>query len=49
MQSDMEEKFEDWRGKEAIPGKHGGIKAASITCGKFLKSSKNKNTLQIKK
>ncbi|VVA99426.1 unnamed protein product [Arabis nemorensis] len=32
MQTDMEEKFEDWRGKEAIPGKHGGIKAASIAC-----------------
>ncbi|CAH2052328.1 unnamed protein product [Thlaspi arvense] len=32
MQNEMEEKFEDWRGKEAIPGKHGGIKAASIAC-----------------
>ncbi|ESQ37072.1 hypothetical protein EUTSA_v10003068mg [Eutrema salsugineum] len=28
----MEEKFEDWRGREAIPDKHGGIKAASIAC-----------------
>ncbi|KAL0788565.1 hypothetical protein Bca101_004811 [Brassica carinata] len=32
MQNEMEEKFEDWRGKEAIPGKHGGIRAASIAC-----------------
>ncbi|CAF2128741.1 BnaA03g57790D [Brassica napus] len=32
MQNEMEEKFEDWRGKEATPGKHGGIKAASIAC-----------------
>ncbi|VVA99874.1 unnamed protein product [Arabis nemorensis] len=32
MENDMEEKFEDWRGKEAIPGEHGGIKAASIAC-----------------
>lgn len=43
MQNEMEEKFEDWRGKEAIPGKHGGIRAASIACGKFLYL--NKNTL----
>ncbi|CAH8383660.1 unnamed protein product [Eruca vesicaria subsp. sativa] len=28
----MEEKFEDWRGEEANPGKHGGIRAASIAC-----------------
>ncbi|KAG7626527.1 MFS transporter superfamily [Arabidopsis thaliana x Arabidopsis arenosa] len=32
MENDMEEKFEDWKGKEAIPGKHGGIRAASIVC-----------------
>ncbi|KAL1192089.1 Protein NRT1/ PTR FAMILY 4.2 [Cardamine amara subsp. amara] len=28
----MEEKFEDWTGRETIPGKHGGIRAASIAC-----------------
>lgn len=33
MQNEMEN-FEDWRGREAIPGKHGGIGAASIACGK---------------
>ncbi|KAL1194259.1 Protein NRT1/ PTR FAMILY 4.1 [Cardamine amara subsp. amara] len=32
MQNEMEEKFENWRGEEAISGKHGGIKAASIAC-----------------
>ncbi|KAG7583330.1 Proton-dependent oligopeptide transporter family [Arabidopsis suecica] len=32
MQVEIEEKFEDWRGKEAISGKHGGIKAAFIAC-----------------
>ncbi|KAF2577801.1 hypothetical protein F2Q68_00003454 [Brassica cretica] len=32
QKNEMEEKFEDWRGKEAIPGKHGGIRAASIAC-----------------
>ncbi|KAJ0248910.1 Protein NRT1/ PTR FAMILY 4.1 [Hirschfeldia incana] len=32
MQNEMEEKFEDWRGKEAIPGKHGGVRAASVAC-----------------
>lgn len=37
MENEMEEKFEDWRGREAIPGKHGGIRAASIACGKSLK------------
>ncbi|ESQ29450.1 hypothetical protein EUTSA_v10024047mg [Eutrema salsugineum] len=32
MENEMEEKFEDWRGKETIPGKHGGIRPASIAC-----------------
>ncbi|CAN8258193.1 unnamed protein product [Cochlearia groenlandica] len=32
MQNEMEEKFKDWRGKEAIPDKHGGVKAAFIVC-----------------
>lgn len=32
MQNEME-KFEDWKGREAIPGRHGGIGAASIDCG----------------
>lgn len=46
MQVEIEEKFEDWRGKEAISGKHGGIKAAFIACGNFLKLKK-KNHLTI--
>lgn len=37
MENEMEDKFEDWKGKEAISGKHGGIRAASIVCGKYLK------------
>ncbi|CAA7018364.1 unnamed protein product [Microthlaspi erraticum] len=28
----MEERFEDWRGRETIPGKHGGVRAASVAC-----------------
>ncbi|EOA31969.1 hypothetical protein CARUB_v10015211mg [Capsella rubella] len=32
MEIEMEEKFEDWRGKEAVSGKHGGIIAAFIAC-----------------
>ncbi|CAA7023718.1 unnamed protein product [Microthlaspi erraticum] len=32
MQNEMQEKFEDWRGKETITGKHGGIRAASLAC-----------------
>lgn len=30
----LEEKFIDWRGRDTIPGKHGGIRAASIAYGK---------------
>ncbi|CAN8244960.1 unnamed protein product [Cochlearia groenlandica] len=33
MNIEIEEKFEDWRGRETILGKHGGIRAASIACG----------------
>ncbi|EOA34799.1 hypothetical protein CARUB_v10022376mg [Capsella rubella] len=32
MENEMEEKFENWRGRETIPDKHGGIRAASIIC-----------------
>ncbi|KAL0863487.1 hypothetical protein Bca101_042605 [Brassica carinata] len=32
MQNEKEERFEDWKGREAIPGKHGGIGPASIAC-----------------
>ncbi|CAH2047618.1 unnamed protein product [Thlaspi arvense] len=32
MENEMEEKIEDWRGRETIPDKHGGIRAASIAC-----------------
>ncbi|XP_019057549.1 PREDICTED: protein NRT1/ PTR FAMILY 4.1-like isoform X2 [Tarenaya hassleriana] len=33
MESEIEEEgFEDWRGRRAIPGKHGGIRAAAIIC-----------------
>lgn len=49
MQNEMQEKFEDWRGKETITGKHGGIKAASLACGKFLKPIKQKKPLKINK
>lgn len=34
MKNEIEERFEDWKGREAIPGKHGGIGPASIACGK---------------
>lgn len=34
MQNEKEERFEDWKGREAIPGRHGGIGPASIACGK---------------
>ena len=37
----MEEKFEDWKGGEIISKKRGGITAASIACGIFLKTQKN--------
>lgn len=53
MQNEMEEKFEDWKGRDAIPGKHGGFGAASIACGKKKKlNSKllvfDNNNLEIK-
>ncbi|CAF1831349.1 hypothetical protein F2Q70_00025568 [Brassica cretica] len=32
MKNEIEERFEDWKGREAIPGKHGGIGPASIAC-----------------
>ncbi|KAF8102212.1 hypothetical protein N665_0200s0006 [Sinapis alba] len=32
MQNEIEERFEDWKGRQAIPGKHGGIGPASIAC-----------------
>lgn len=36
----MEERFEDWRRRETIPGKHGGVRAASVACGKSSSNSK---------
>ncbi|KAH0918535.1 hypothetical protein HID58_026195 [Brassica napus] len=32
MKNEIEERFEDWKGREAIPGKHGGIGPAAIAC-----------------
>ncbi|XP_010532920.1 PREDICTED: protein NRT1/ PTR FAMILY 4.2-like [Tarenaya hassleriana] len=32
MEDEMKERFEDWRGREAVPEKHGGIRAATIAC-----------------
>lgn len=30
------EEYVDWRGKNADPKKHGGVKAASFVCGKIF-------------
>ncbi|CAN8258191.1 unnamed protein product [Cochlearia groenlandica] len=32
MENEIEKKFEDWKGREAIPGSHGGKGAAAIAC-----------------
>lgn len=34
MKNEIEERFEDWKGREVIFGKYGGIGLVVIVCGK---------------